>query len=426
LGNRQLSAVAVSRLLSPVSGVIMAAYEYVALTDRGRETKGLIEGDTARQVREILRTRGLVPLDLREVAEEKAQRRSLFSRGGGLSSTELSLFTRQLSTLTRSGLPLDEALAAVSQQNDNRRVQRVTLGVRSSVIEGDSLARALSQFPAAFPALFRATVEAGEQSGKLDGVLERLADYVERRQAMQQKVLLASFYPAILTVVAIVVVILLLTFVVPQVVGVFDTLEQDLPALTVGLITVSDFLREYGVLLLLAATGAGIGFMLAMRRSAFKRRVHRWMLTLPLLGRLVRGTNAGRFTRTLGILTRSGVPILDAMRIGAQVVTNLPMREAVEVAAKRVREGGTVNRALAESKLFPPITLHLIASGEASGKLDEMLERAAENQEREVETLISALMGVFEPLLILVMGGVVLLIVLAILLPIFDLNQLVR
>lgn len=408
----------------------MAAYEYVALNPKGREQKGLIEGDTPRHVRELLRNQGLIPVSMREVAERRmrAGQRAAFSfgRSSGLSTNELSLFTRQLSTLLRSGLPLDESLSVVAQQSDGRAIKRVALGVRGKVVEGSTLATGLGEFPAAFPPLFRATVEAGEQSGRLDAVLERLADYVESRQAMRQKMLLAAFYPAILTVVAITVVILLLSYVVPQVVGVFDSIDQPMPALTLGLIAVSDFLRDQGPLLLALLVGAGVIFGLLMRRPTFKRKVHRFQLRVPLIGRLTRGANTGRFMRTLGILTRSGVPILDAMRIGSQVVTNLPMRDAIEIAAKQVREGASVYRALSESRLFPPITMHLLGSGEQSGKLDEMLEHAADNQEREVENSVSALMGVFEPVLILVMGGVVLLIVLAILLPIFDLNQLVQ
>jgi general secretion pathway protein F len=401
------------------------AYEFVALDARGRQEKGLLEGDTPRQVRGMLRERGLTPLSVQEVAEARVARRTLF-RQGGWSHTELTLFTRQLATLARSGLPLDEALAAVAQQSDRKNVKRVTLGVRSGVVEGSTLAQALGQFPSVFPPLFRATIEAGEQSGKLDGVLERLADYVERRQALQQKIMLAAIYPAILTVVAISVVALLLTYVVPKVVAVFADLGSQLPFMTRALIALSDFLREYGLGILIALTVGTIFFANAMRNADFKRSVHRALLRLPLVGRLTRGNNTGRFTRTLGILFGSGVPILDAMRIGTQVVSNLPMREAIETATMRVREGASVNRSLAESGLFPPITLHLIASGEASGRLDEMLDRAAEQQEREVETLVAAMMGLLEPILIVTMGLIVFSIVMAILLPIFDLNQLVK
>jgi general secretion pathway protein F len=404
----------------------VAAYEYSALDAKGRQTKGLIEGDTPRHARQLLRERGLSPLDVREVAENRQAGPSLFNRGGSLNSTELSLFTRQLATLVRSGLPLDESLTAVSEQSESKRVKRIALGVRAGVVEGNSLASSLEQFPNAFPTLFRATVEAGEQSGQLDYILERLADYVERRQQMHQKVVLAAVYPAILTLVAVTVVVLLLTYVVPQVVEVFASIDAQLPTLTTTLIALSDFLRENGIWLLIGLGALAAVFARLMRGDVFQRRVHALILRLPLIGRLVRGANTGRFTRTLGILFGSGVPILDAMRIGTQVVSNLPMRDAIEIAASKVREGASLSRSLSASKLFPPITVHLIASGESSGKLDDMLDRAAENQEREVETLVAAMMGVFEPILILVMGGIVLLIVLAILLPIFDLNTLVQ
>ncbi|MGH8446428.1 MAG: type II secretion system inner membrane protein GspF [Solimonas sp.] len=405
----------------------MAAYEYSALDAQGRQKKGLIEGDTPRHARQLLRDRGLTPLDVVQVSESRASGgNSLFSGGGAINSAELALFTRQLAILVRSGLPLDEALTAVSEQSESKRVKRVALGVRAGVIEGNALAHSLNQFPNAFPPLFRATVEAGEQSGKLDYILERLADYVERRQVLKSRVSLALIYPVILTVVAIGVVVALLTYVVPQVVGVFDSIGAQLPILTRMLIAVSNFLREWGIYLLILMGAGAFVFTRMMRALPFRRRVHGFMLRLPLIGRLTRGANTGRFTRTLGILFGSGVPILDAMRIGTQVVSNLPMREAIDDAAAKVREGATLSRSLAASKLFPPITVHLIASGESSGRLDEMLDRSAENQEREVEMLVQTTVSIFEPVLIVVMGGIVLLIVLAILVPIFDLNQLVK
>ncbi|MGQ0587344.1 MAG: type II secretion system inner membrane protein GspF [Gammaproteobacteria bacterium] len=404
----------------------MPAYEFTALDARGRQEKGLLEGDTPRQVRGMLRDRGLTPLTVEEVAEAREVRRGGMFVRGGWSHTDLTLFTRQLATLARSGLPLDEALAAVAQQSDQKNVKRVTLGVRSGVVEGRTLAQALGEFPSVFPPLFRATVEAGESSGKLDRVLERLAEYVERRQALQQKVLVAAIYPIFLVLFSIGIVSLLLTYVVPKIVAVFADLDAQLPALTRGLIALSEFLREYGLgMLVLLAIGL-IAFAQAMRSDEFRRRVHRFVLGLPLAGPLTRSANTGRFTRTLGILFGSGVPILDAMRIGAQVVTSLPMREAVEQATLRVREGASVNKSLAESGLFPPITLHLIASGEASGRLDEMLDRAAEQQERDVETLAGAVMAALGPALVVLMGGMVFLIVIAVLLPIFDLNTLLK
>ena len=401
----------------------MAAFEFTAVDARGKQQKGLLEGDTAKGIRQTLRERGLTPLSVNEVREKATGGGLSLSRG--FSSAELALFTRQLATLVRSGLPLEEALAAVSEQTDSGRVKRTALGVRARVMEGQTLANAMAEFPAAFNKLYLATISAGEHSGHLDNILERLADYVEARQQMQQKIVLASFYPAILTFVAVAVVIILLATVVPKIVGVFDSMNQELPPLTKGLIAVSDFLAQSGLMLGMGIVAAIVVWALLMRNPAFAWWVHRNRLRWPLIGRLVRGINTARFTRTLSILSGSGVPVLDALSISEQVVTNLPMRDAIHDASRRVREGEPISRSLAQSKLFPPITLHLLASGESSGKLDEMLDRAAQNQEREVETTIAAVLGVFEPLLILSMGGFVLMIVLAILLPIFNLNQLV-
>lgn len=401
----------------------MAAFEFTAVDARGKQHKGLLEGDTAKGIRQVLRERGMTPMSVTEVAEKESS--GGFSLSRGFSAGDLALFTRQLATLVRSGLPLEEALAAVSEQTESGRVKRTALGVRARVMEGQTLSSAMGEFPGAFNKLYIATIAAGEHSGGLDNILERLADYVEGRQQMQQKIVLASVYPAILTFVAVAVVIILLATVVPKIVGVFASMDQELPGLTKGLIAVSEFLSTYGAALAVGTVVAIIGWVLLMRNHSFAWRVHRNRLRWPLIGRLVRGINTARFTRTLSILSGSGVPVLDALSISEQVVTNLPMRDAIHDASKRVREGEPVSRSLAQSKLFPPITLHLLASGESSGKLDEMLDRAAQNQEREVETTIAAVMGVFEPLLILTMGGFVLMIVLAILLPIFNLNQLV-
>ncbi len=414
----------------------MAAFEYLALNAKGKNEKGLVEAETARQARQLLRDRGLMTTALKEVSERDDPGASrvagsgggLFQRGGAsLSAAELALFTRQLATLFRSGLPLDEALTVVAQQSESAKMQRITLGLRARVTEGDSLASALEQFPAAFPILFRATVEAGEQAGKLDHVLERLADYVERSQEMSSKVTQAAIYPIIMLVVATGVVMGMMTYVVPQVVEVFEGINAELPLLTRGMIGLSDFLRKaWPVIIFGGAAGVWL-FRRTLRRSEpFRRSWHARQLRWPVIGRLVRGANTGRFMRTLGILFGSGVPILEAMRIGAQVVENLPMREAIEDAAKRVREGAGLGRSLASSKLFPPIVVHLVSSGESSGRLGEMLERAADNQEKEVELRIGVLMKLMEPVMTVVMGGIVLVIVLAILLPIFDLNTLVK
>ena len=403
----------------------MGAYSYVALDARGRKTKGLIEGDTPRMVRAALRDKGLTPMEVEEV-EQRERRAAGFRFSRGIPGTELALFTRQLATLLRSGLPLEEALQTVAQQIEGRHTQGVVMGVRARVVEGHTLASALREFPQVFNHLYCATVEAGEQSGHLDTVLERLADYVEKRQELQKKVFAALSYPIILVLASVAIVAFLLANVVPQVVGVFDTLDAELPPLTKGLIASSDFLRENYIIIAVVLAALIIGSQILLRRPAIKRRWHRLQLRLPLFGRLIRGLNAGRFTRTFSILVSSGVPILEALQICARVVQNMPMRELIESAAHKVREGASINRSLAAGRLFPPITLNLIANGEASGQLDEMLERAAHNQELEVDTIISAVMGVLGPALILMMAGIVLTIVLAIMLPIFDMNQLVQ
>jgi general secretion pathway protein F len=406
----------------------MGAFEFVALDQGGKERKGVLEGDTPRQVRSQLRERGWVPLSVDEVrtrAAARAQRGGTGSRRG-MSATDLALFTRQMATLVRSGLPVEEALSTVARQTDKPRVKGMVMGVRSRVMEGHALAAALEDFPQAFPELYRATVAAGEQSGFLAAVLERLADYTETRQQVGQKTMLSLLYPAIITVVAILVVSALLVYVVPQVVEVFQTTGQQLPDLTLALIATSDFLRAWGLYLLLALAVALIVLRLALRQPAARHGFHALLLRLPVLGRMIRGGNAARFARTLSIMAASGVPVLDSLRIAAQVLSNLPMRAAVETAAERVREGASLHQSLDASGYFPPMTIQLIASGEAGGNLEEMLERAANSQEREMDAYLAMLMGLFEPILILAMGGVVLIIVLAILLPIFELNQLVQ
>ena len=404
----------------------MGAFAYTALDTRGRQRKGVLEGDTPRQVRQQLREQGLTPLEVMAAAEKEGKVTRRFSFQRGISSTDLALITRQLATLVRSALPVEEALLAVSQQTERPRLHSMLLAVRARVMEGHTLASGLSQFPHVFPEIFRATVAAGEHSGHLDGVLERLADYAESRQQLRQKLSLAMIYPIILTSMAIAIVTGLLVYVVPQVVQVFEHTGQKLPLLTRALIGLSAFIRSYGLLLLVLIVIGVIFARIMLKRPDVRRRWHLSMLHMPLFGRLVRGVNTARFTRTLSILAGSGVPVLEGMRISGEVISNIPMREAVDEAALRVREGTSMSKSLAASGLFPPLMVHLIASGESSGKLDDMLERAAANQERELETLISTMLGILEPLLILVMGVVVLLIVLAILLPIFDLNQLVH
>ena len=404
----------------------MGAFEYVALDRGGKESKGLIEGDTPKHVRQILRDRHLLPVQVTEVAQREARRQRGFSIRRGMSPTELALITRQLASLTQSGLPLEESLLAVGQQNDQPRTKSILLGVRSKVMEGHTLADGLGEFPQAFPELYRATVAAGEQSGHLDVVLERLAEYTEARQSLRQTVTNALIYPIVLVVMAIAIISFMLATVVPQIVGVFENTGGELPALTRGLIASSNFLRNHWFLLIIGIAALAYGTWWLLRKSGPKRRYHKFLLRTPLASRLTRGINTARFTRTLSILAGSGVPILDAMKIAAEVVENLPMRDAVQEAALRVREGASIAKSLGASKLFPPMMIHLVSSGEASGRLEDMLSRAATNQEREVNGLIATLLGILQPLLIVIMGAIVMTIVLAILLPIFEINNLIR
>ncbi len=405
----------------------MPAFEYTALSAKGVEQRGVLEGENARMVRQMLREQHLTPLSVTETKQAARARGKLnLSFRPSISAKDLSLFTRQLSTLSRSGSPLEEALSTVARQTSKNHVKGVILDVRSKVLEGHSLAKALEEHPRVFPDLYRATVSSGEQSGHLDLVLERLADYTEARQEMNQKVGMALTYPIILSTVAIIIVAVLLTYVVPEVVQVFDNLGQQLPWLTRALIAVSEFTKDYGLILVVLIALAAYSFSRLMQRSSFRFRYDIMKLKIPVLGVLTQGLNTARFARTLSILAASGVPILEALRIAAQVIRNVPMSQAVESATSRVREGSSISKALDNSGLFPPMTVHLIASGESSGKLEEMLERAAHYQERETTATITTIVGLFEHLTILVMGIVVLIIVMAILLPIFDLNQMVQ
>ena len=404
----------------------MGAFEYVALDKSGKESRGLIEGDTPRHVRQILRERHLLPVEVTEVAQREARRQRGFSLRRGIAPSELALVTRQLASLSQSGLPLEEALLAVGQQNDQPRTKSILLGVRSKVMEGHSLADGFGEFPQAFPELYRATVAAGEQSGHLDVILERLAEYTEARQSLRQTITNAMVYPIVLVFMCFGIISFMLASVVPRIVTVFQNTGGKLPILTRGLIASSDFLRHEWFWLVAGIAAVVYGLWWLLQQEGPKRSFHRNLLRMPLAGRLTRGVNTARFTRTLSILAGSGVPIVDALRIAAQVVENLPMRDAVTEAAVRVREGASISRSLAASKLFPPMMTHLISSGEASGRLEEMLGRAADNQEREVNGLIATLLGILQPLLIVLMGGVVMMIVLAILLPIFEINNLIR
>ncbi|PID50485.1 MAG: type II secretion system protein GspF [Proteobacteria bacterium] len=405
----------------------MPAFEYRALNAAGKEEKGILEADTSRQVRQLLRNGGMLPLEVIEaVQRQKKADGGVRLFGGSLNTADLALVTRQLATLVSSGSPLEEALSTIVRQAERGGARRILSAVRSRVMEGHTLASSMGQFPSAFPPLYRATIGAGEQSGHLAEVLDRLAEYTENSLLNQQKVSTAFVYPALLAVVAVAIVIALMKFVVPKVITVFDTFDGELPRLTRALIASSDFINAYGVWLLIGLLVVIFGGRALLKLPSWKYRYHRFLLKLPLVGRLVRGANTERFARTLSILASSGVPILESLRIAGGVISNMPMRTAVEEATVKVREGMSINRALQQSGYFPPMVIYLIASGEGGGQLDCMLERAAIQQERETQSRVAKMVSLLEPMLMLFMGGMVMLIVLAIMLPLLSLSSVVR
>ncbi|MCQ4263187.1 type II secretion system protein GspF [Stutzerimonas stutzeri] len=403
----------------------MAAFEYLALDPRGREQKGLIEADSPRQARQLLREKQWAPLEVKQAKSKEDVSRGGFNFGRALSARDLALVTRQLATLVQAALPIEEALRAAAAQSTSAKIKSMLLAVRARVMEGHSLAAALREYPSAFPELYRATVAAGEHAGHLGLVLDQLADYTDQRQQSRQKIQLALLYPVILMVASLAIVVLLLGYVVPDVVKVFVNTGQELPALTRGLIATSDVVKNWGWLIVLGIIAASLAMRAALRDPALRLRWHAFILRVPLIGRLSRATNTARFASTLAILTKSGVPLVEALSIAAAVIANLRIRERVVEAAQKVREGSSLTRALDATGEFPPMMLHMIASGEKSGELDQMLARTARNQENDLAAQVSLLVGLFEPFMLVFMGAVVLVIVLAILMPILSLNQLV-
>lgn len=406
----------------------MAAFRYEALDSEGRTARGVIEADGLRQARARMRELGLVVIKVSAVTQATLHTGSgqRWRLRRGISSSQLSMITRQLATLLEAGLTLEYSLSALIEQSEEESVRQILAGVRSELLAGHTLAQAMGQYQSVFPDIYRSLIKAGEASGELGHVMLRLADYTESRQVLRQKVVLAFVYPAIVTAVALLVVLGLLIYVVPQVVSVFQQSHQTLPLLTRLLIGLSSALQAAWLYLLIALLGVGYLVRTLLLREEIRYQWHLRLLRLPMLGRLVRGINTARMASTLAILAGSGVPLLASLQAAAGVVTNLPMRRALEDASKKVREGVTLSRALAVSGLFPPILVHLIASGESSGKLGAMLDRAATQQEQEIGNYTSVLTSLLEPVLILVMGAVVLTIVLAILMPIIEMNQMVR
>ncbi|CAJ0700839.1 type II secretion system inner membrane protein GspF [Ralstonia sp. 22111] len=403
----------------------MPAFRYEAADATGKTDKGVIEADSARQARTLLRARGLTPL-LVDALGAQATKRGGSSFGKRLSAQENALVTRQLASLLVAGLPLDEALAALADQAERAYVGELLAAIRAEVVGGSSLSVALAQHPKDFPDIYRALVSAGEHSGNLGLVLSRLADYIESRNALTSKIKLAFTYPAIVTVVAFAIVIFLLSYVVPQVVSVFANTKQKLPTLTIIMLWLSDFVRNWGWLAAIVLVVIGVLIRNLLKQPALRLSWHKWLLTAPLFGKLVRGYNTARFASTLAILTSAGVPILRGLQAAGETLNNVALKTNVEDASTRVREGTSLARALAAQNQFPPVLVHLIRSGEATGNLPAMLERAAQGEAQELERRTLFLTGLLEPALILTMGVVVLLIVLAVLMPIIEINQLVH
>jgi len=401
----------------------MGAFQYQALDATGRTVTGEVQADTAREARAQMRAQGLLPSSVTQIhARERA--RQVWARG--ISSSELSLLTRQMATLLGSGLTIEHTLTVLIESTAEAQTREVLGGVKSEVTAGSSLATALGAYQKSFPGFYRALVHGGEESGALPTVLQHLADYLDARQGLRQKTSLALLYPALVTAVAILIVSGLLIYVVPQVTQVFQQSRQALPLLTRVLIGVSEFLSVTWPYLLALMVGMVAAIRMALHRAALKRRLHVLLLATPWLGSLIRSVNTSRFASTLAILVGGGVPLLAALGSAMQVITNMVLHEAVERTIGRVREGASLARALGETRVFPPLLVHMVASGEASGKLEQMLERAAHLERQSLERRLAVFVTALEPAMILVMGAVVLLIVLAILLPIIEINQLVR
>ncbi len=406
----------------------MATFEYKALNAKGKQSKGILEGDNARQVRQRLKEQGLIPVTVTEAnarantPNNTTPQKPTFKRG--ISTTDLALITRQLSTLVQSGMPLEECLKAVSEQSEKPRIRTMMAAIRSKVTEGYTLCDSMADYPHIFDDLFRSMVSAGEKSGHLDSILERLADYAENRQKMRSKLQQAMIYPVVLVVFAVAIVAFLLAAVVPKIVGQFVQMGQELPKSTQFLLDASAFIQNWGITLL--ALGLVTGYMIrwALKKPNIRMRWDRKVLQLPLIGKIARGLNTARFSRTLAICTSSAIPILEGMKVSVDVMSNHFAKKQVTLAAENVREGASLRRALQETKLFPPMMLHMIASGEQSGELESMLTRAADNQDQSFESTVNIALGIFTPALIALMAGLVLFIVMATLMPILEMNNL--
>jgi general secretion pathway protein F len=405
----------------------MPAFRFEAIDQAGKSQKGVLDADSARAARSQLRTQGLTPLVVEAAGSRtRGERKQRLSLGKRLSQREQAILTRQLASLLIAGLPLGETLSVLTEQSERDYIRELMAAIRAEVLGGHSFANALAQHPRDFPEIYRALVAAGEHTGKLGLVLSRLADYIEQSNALKQKIVLAFTYPAIVTLIAFGIVTFLLSYVVPQVVNVFASTKQALPFLTVAMMALSGFVRSWWWAALIGVVLVSWFIKRLLARPGPRMTFDRWVLTAPLLGKLVRGYNTVRFASTLAILTAAGVPILRALQAAGETLSNRAMSDNVDDAIIRVREGTSLSRALGNTKTFPPVLVHLIRSGEATGDVTTMLDRASEGEARELERRTMFLTSLLEPLLILAMGGVVLVIVLAVMLPIIELNNLVQ
>ena len=404
----------------------MAAFEYVALDTAGKQKKGVMEGDTHRQIRQLLKEKNLIPIDVESVNQsdkDKPSGQVAKSSKTKISAADLALITRQIATLIRAAIPVEETIKAVAEQCEKPKQKTMLLGIRARVVEGHTLADALSEYPKVFSELYRSMVAAGEKSGHLELVLERLADYTESRQAISQKISGALVYPVILSVVSIGIVGFLLGSVVPEITKSFTKSGQELPWLTQALLSMSDYVQSWGILTLLVIIGLIVGFKYLLKTPALRLKWDKWKLSALIIGKVIKGLNAARFARTLAILNASSVPLLEGLKIAGDVMSNAELKVAVNEAAVRVSEGAGIKVSLQQCGYFPPMMLHMIASGENSGQLEEMLDRAADNQEVQFDNMVSVMMDLIGPIMILIMGAFVFMIVLAIMLPVFELSN---
>ncbi len=407
----------------------MAAFEFQALNAKGKTIKGILNGDTAKQVRGELNAQGLVPLEVKSITDKKANKTKSKGRRTSrakIKVNELSILTRQMATLLDSGMTVEETLSAVIKQSEGHRLKSIMSDVRSLVTEGYSLSDAIATYPNSFPEIYRASISAGEQSGTLDNVLDRLADYLEDSHAMQQKISQAVVYPIFLFVVCAAILIGLVVVVVPKVVDVYQDLGQELPVLTRMVISVSNFMVDYGVFLAVGLVALIIGIRALFSQPKPKFWLHSLYLKITGLRKMVQNIDSARMSRTLSIMVGSGVPILASMRASEGVMNNQVLRQDLQFATEEVAQGVSIGRALDRNGNFPPLLVHMVTSGENSGRLGHMLDKAASATENEMQTRINMMVNLLGPSMILFMGGLVLMIVMAILMPMFNLQNLVN